>query len=104
MSGGIGTTNRIWLERTKGDSVLKVSVVNIEDNPDYYRDWQQLGIVRQKDRTDPNQIIEGNEQSLALIGGLERPVDRSAALLRLADSRLGTCDRPEPQPLLEEMP
>ena len=56
-----------WQERIRNDSLLKVSVVNIEDNPEYSRGWDQLGIVRERDRSDPNQIIETNEQSLALI-------------------------------------
>ncbi len=56
-----------WQERTRNDSLLKVSIVNIEDNPEYAIEWNQLGIVREKDRTDPNQIIESNEQSLALL-------------------------------------
>ncbi|MDI6765722.1 MAG: cell surface protein SprA [Bacteroidota bacterium] len=56
-----------WQERMRNDSLLKVSIVNIEDNPEYAREWNQLGIVREKDRTDPNQIIEANEQSLALL-------------------------------------
>jgi len=44
------------------------------------------------------------ERALTLLRSLERPVDRSAALLNLADSLLQTGDRPHPQPLLEEMP
>jgi hypothetical protein len=43
-------------------------------------------------------------ESLALIRAQERPVDRSSALLALVDSLLHTEDRPQPQPLLEELP
>lgn len=46
------------------DSVLTVSNVNIEDNPLYY---SPPGIVREKDRTNPDQDILKNEQSLDLI-------------------------------------
>ena len=48
---------------TEGDTVLTVSNVNIEDNPDYY---SPPGIVREKDRTNPDQNILKNEQSLDL--------------------------------------
>jgi hypothetical protein len=44
------------------------------------------------------------EQALSLLRSLERPADRSSALLRLVDDLLGTGDRLQPQPLLEEMP
>lgn len=44
------------------------------------------------------------ERALALIRDLERPVDRSLALLLLVDRLLGTGDRPQPQPLLEDLP
>ncbi len=56
-----------WQERTKNDSLLKVSVMSIEENPQYLREWYQLGITRERDRSDPNNIIEANEQSLAFI-------------------------------------
>lgn len=44
------------------------------------------------------------ERSLSLIRGLERPVDRSSALLMLVDRLLDTSGRPQPQPLLEDLP
>ena len=44
------------------------------------------------------------ERALAIIRSLQRPVDRSSALLRLADRLLGLSERPHPQPLLEELP
>jgi hypothetical protein len=47
--------------------------------------------------TDPS-------QSLELLHQLERPVDRSSALMRVVDGLIGTGDRPEPQPLLEDLP
>lgn len=63
-----------WQTRIPNDSVLKPSVVSIEDNPDYAdAEYLSLGITRPRDLTDPNQIIYGNEQSLSLvITGLQR--------------------------------
>jgi len=56
-----------WQERAKNDSLLKISVMSIEENPQYLSEWYQLGITREKDRSDPNNIIEANEQSLSLV-------------------------------------
>lgn len=42
--------------------------------------------------------------SLELIRQLERPVDRSLALMRIVDQLLDTRGRGEPQPLLEDLP
>ncbi|MBA4311563.1 MAG: hypothetical protein C0417_02925 [Chlorobiaceae bacterium] len=56
-----------WEQRISNDSRMKATVVNIEDNQQYSQEWYQLGIQREKDRTDPNQVIEANEQSLALL-------------------------------------
>jgi len=56
-----------WTPVRQNDSVLQVSAVNIEDNPDYADEWGQMGIIRELDRTDPSQVIAGNEQSLALL-------------------------------------
>ena len=53
-----------WQEFTKNDSVLKISVVNIEDNPSY---TPPPGVIRERDRTQPDQPVFANEQSLALI-------------------------------------
>ncbi|MBU0472533.1 MAG: cell surface protein SprA [Bacteroidetes bacterium] len=49
---------------TLDDSVLTVSNVNREDNPDYI---MPPGIAIEKDRTNPDQVTEKNEQSLDLI-------------------------------------
>jgi len=65
-----------WMPVRQNDSVLQVSAVNIEDNPDYANEWGQMGIVRELDRTDPSQVIAGNEQSLALLIA-NLPVDSS---------------------------
>jgi cell surface protein SprA len=53
-----------WEEEIKNDSTLRVSVVNIEDNPEY---TSPPGVRRERDRTRPDQEIFGNEQSLNLI-------------------------------------
>lgn len=57
-----------WQEVIKTDSVLKVAVINIEDNPEYA---SPPGVIRERDRTQPDQEVFGNEQSLNLkINGL----------------------------------
>ncbi len=53
-----------WIERLRNDPIFQVSVVNIEDNPEYS---SPPGVVRPRDLTRPDQNILGNEQSLALI-------------------------------------
>lgn len=52
-----------WIERLRNDSLFAVSVVNIEDNPEY---TAPPGVIRPRDRTRPDQDILGNEQSLSL--------------------------------------
>lgn len=47
--------------------------------------------------TDPDRGLE-------LIATLERPVDRSSALMRVVDRLLNTSDRAAPQPLMEDLP
>ncbi|MBI3364836.1 MAG: cell surface protein SprA [Ignavibacteriae bacterium] len=63
-----------WSQRIQNDSIMKPSVVSIEDNPEYNSDdYRALGIVRERDKTQPDQVIEGNEQSMSLIlNGLVR--------------------------------
>jgi len=46
------------------DSTLALSVVNVEDNPDY---TIPLGVQRERDRSNPDEQILRNEQSLSLI-------------------------------------
>jgi cell surface protein SprA len=46
------------------DSTLTLTVVNVEDNPDYY---SPPGVQREIDRTQPQYNIQKNEQSLNLI-------------------------------------
>lgn len=52
-----------WLKDSK-DSTLSIAVINIEENPDKYD--SPPGIVRQKDRTRPDENIQMNEQSLEI--------------------------------------
>jgi len=54
-----------WEELKRNDSTFKVSVVNIEDN--YIQGYRSPGgVIREKDRTKPDEDVLGNEQSLAL--------------------------------------
>ncbi len=48
---------------TLADTVLTVSTINIEDNPEYV---SPPGVFREKDRTQPNYDIYKNEQALNL--------------------------------------
>lgn len=66
-----------WLEQDKNDSTLRVSVVNIEDNPEY---TSPPGVIRERDKSQPDQEILGNEQALSLIiNNLPRGESRQAA-------------------------
>lgn len=53
-----------WRKLLPEDSVLSVSVINVEDNPNYISPSKGL---RVKDPTKPNQTVLSNEQSLDLI-------------------------------------
>lgn len=53
-----------WQKLIKEDEVLTVSVVNIEDNPEY---TSPPGVNRERDRSRPDQDILRNEQSLSMI-------------------------------------
>jgi len=53
-----------WQKLLPNDSVMSVSVINVEDNPDYVSPAQGL---RTKDQTRPDENILSNEQSLDLI-------------------------------------
>ncbi|MBI5645506.1 MAG: cell surface protein SprA [Ignavibacteriae bacterium] len=52
-----------WYERERSDPSFTVSVVNVEDNPEY---TSPPGVVRERDRRRPDQVVYMNEQSLAL--------------------------------------
>ena len=65
-----------WEELVKNDSTFRVSVVNIEDNPYYY---SPPSLPRQRDPSQPDQVILLNEQSLNLnINGLKDGESRQA--------------------------
>jgi cell surface protein SprA len=71
-----------WEPLIKNDDTLRVSVVNIEDNP-YYT--SPPGVSRPTDYSRADQPIEGNEQSLALLlqglqDGQVRRVKRNFAI------------------------
>ncbi len=53
-----------WQKETATDSILELSVVSIEDNPDY---TMPSGVSQEKDRTRSDQNVYRNEQSLSLI-------------------------------------
>ena len=65
-----------WQELRKDDSTFVVTVVNIEDNPDYV---SPPGVIRERDLTRPDENILANEQSLALqLNGLPEGESRMA--------------------------
>ncbi len=51
-------------EVTEDDSVLTIGTINVEDNPSYF---SPPGILRERDRSKPDQEVFKNEQSLELI-------------------------------------
>ena len=53
-----------WQKANSEDSVLSISVVSQEENPDY---TSPPGVFRERDRTRPDEEIFKNEQSLNLI-------------------------------------
>jgi cell surface protein SprA len=52
-----------WEELKKSDSTFTLAVVNVEDNPEYV---SPPGVVRERDRTKPDEQVYGNEQALAI--------------------------------------
>jgi cell surface protein SprA len=53
-----------WQKETTTDSILELSVVSIEDNPDY---TMPSGVSREQDKTQTTSTVYRNEQSLSLI-------------------------------------
>jgi hypothetical protein len=51
------------LETQKDDSLFSVAVVSVEENPDYQ---SPPGVIREQDKTQPDQKILANEQALNL--------------------------------------
>ena len=70
-----------WEALDKNDPNFRVSNVGIEENP-YYT--SPPGVQRPVDRTQPDQIISGNEQSLALIITDLRDGESKRAIKRLS--------------------
>ncbi len=69
-----------WYKVLPNDTVLSISVVNIEDNPDY---TSPGGVQRERDRSRPDQEIFRNEQSLNMIIQDLRPGDKREAVKNL---------------------
>lgn len=65
-----------WQKLNKADTVLSVSVVSIEENPEY---TSPPGVFQERDRTRPDENILRNEQSLNLVfNGLQERENREA--------------------------
>jgi cell surface protein SprA len=65
-----------WQKLNKTDTILSVSVVSIEENPEYS---SPPGVFQERDRTRPDENILRNEQSLNLIvNGLQDNQSREA--------------------------
>ena len=65
-----------WQAATANDSVMTVSVVNLQDNPNY---TMPPGLQQERDYSNPNQTILLNEQSMDLIiNNLQNGVSREA--------------------------
>ncbi len=69
-------TGNQWEQARLYDTVMAVSVINIEDNPNYY---PPSGVTQVRDLTQPNQNVYSNEQSMDLIvKGLQPDSTREA--------------------------
>ncbi|MFO7444997.1 MAG: cell surface protein SprA [Ignavibacteriaceae bacterium] len=65
-----------WQKAITNDSILSVSVINVEENPEYSI---PPGVDRERDRTRPDENILRNEQSMNLVVvGLEPGQSREA--------------------------
>jgi len=53
-----------WVKQNKTDTTYTVSVVNVEDNPNYYS--PPVDGLRQRDQTQVDQNVLSNEQSMSL--------------------------------------
>lgn len=53
-----------WEEMKKNDSTFTLAVVNVEDNPEEY--ISPPGVVRERDRTKPDEQVYANEQALSI--------------------------------------
>ncbi len=65
-----------WQQAIPYDTVMSVSVINLEDNPNYY---MPPGLTRELDRTQTSTTVYKNEQSMDLIvNGLQPDSSREA--------------------------
>ncbi len=65
-----------WQQAIPYDTVMSVSVINYEDNPNYK---SPPGVTRARDNSQPNQVVYQNEQSMDLIvKGLQAGQSRDA--------------------------
>ena len=53
-----------WQKEIPNDSTLAISVINLEENPEYV---SPPGVERERDRSETESIVQKNEQSLNLI-------------------------------------
>ncbi len=53
-----------WQKADPRDTVMEVSVIGLEDDPEYY---SPPGVFRERDRSQPDQQVYRNEQSMNLI-------------------------------------
>lgn len=60
-----GLVGNQWQELRKEDTTLQVTVVGVEENSDVY--LSPPGVIRERDKTRPDEDIQANEQSLALV-------------------------------------
>ncbi|MER3524568.1 MAG: cell surface protein SprA [Ignavibacteria bacterium] len=60
-----GLVGNQWQTLRKEDTTMQVTVVGIEENSDVYR--SPPGVIRERDKTRPDEDIQANEQSLSLV-------------------------------------
>ena len=68
-----------WEELKKNDSSFTLAVVNVEDNQEYI---SPPGVVRERDRTKPDEQVYGNEQALAIKIHSMKPGESRQAIKR----------------------
>lgn len=60
-----GLVGNQWQEVKKEDTTMQVTVVGVEENSDRYH--SPPGVIRERDKTRPEEDIQANEQALALV-------------------------------------
>jgi cell surface protein SprA len=74
-----------WEELIKNDSTFTLAVVNIEDNPEYI---SPPGVVRERDRTKPDEQVYANEQALSIKVHSMKPGESRQAIKRFVSRPL----------------